>query len=722
MKFFYKKFLTFVLVLGLLFSSTHFAHAQAFQTGGSYQAGANGTANIQGVGAVLAGCLAQFLATLIGNQASENLGGAISLEVRVSDAGTRSTNKWQAVKEQCLDQTVRVITLKVIDKITFTTVEWINNGFQFNDGKGWIDNLSRSLDDLAKGEIESIKGTIFAYPANYPFGKVVLESLLGAVQRSFAANARYSLNQVVLHGQGEQFWGNFTVGGWAGYTALFNPSNNPFGNRFLVANEIARRTRGTQVSAAIRLREEVIASGGFIGDKTCLVTGTGQPVETGPEHEYLPFDHPFHIEPGGPIPQAVVDDLSNTPNLTAEDIEEITQNLRLRSVCKQWKTRTPGKIAAETLTDALGSPLRQLELADELNENIGLIFDALLLQLVNQGIESLTGDDPNTNVLAAQVQGLNPGSASTQVTATDFLDGAPGTLGFIQIQQDYLTQAQASLALVTQVISKINELDYCVPGPNPRWFIDSSTAFENALLSVPPAPDPNTADEYYRDRILSLAGFEINPTGNVDDHTEFISYMQFVFNNYVNAILNRYSPDQAPPSSRPQLVGLYNDLSTYQSEQTQLIQAINDLNDLIPDLQSILTNLQNTQGPAQQPYLQQLQQILNSGVNSFSEQDLLDLQARAVVYVDQINLAGVLIQSCINETTSGNYQQDRRFRIAHPGQPFTNPNPNLPNADTSFLLNPTLTFGNGIDVTSFGVSLQSGSGLGAFQNTLQYAY
>lgn len=726
MKFFYKKFLTFVLVLGLLFSSTHFAYAQSFQTGGSYQAGAGAVSNLQGVGAVLAGCVAQFIATLVGNQASENLAGAVTLEVRVSDAGTRSTNKWQAVKEQCLDQAVRVITLKVIDQITFTTVEWINNGFKFNEGKGWIDNFGNSLDKIAKGEIEQIKNTLtYAFPGDYPFGKVVLQSVLGAFQRSFAANARYSLNKVVLHGQGEQFWGNFTVGGWAGYTALFQPSNNPFGSRFLVANEIARRTKGTQVSAAIRLREEVIASGGFIGDKQCIKTATELPVETGPEHEYLPYDHPFHIEEGGPIPQAVIDDLANTPNLTAEDIEDITQNLRLRSICKEWRTRTPGIIAADFVQNALGSHLRVLELGDEVNENIGLIFDALILQITDGiagGLESLIGTDPDTNVLAAQVQGLNPGAASTQVSATDFLSGTGNALGFIQIQQDYLTQAQASLALVTQVISKINELDYCVPGPNPRWFIDSSTAFENALLSVAPAPDPNTADDYYRNRIFSLAGFEINPTSNIDDHTEFISYMQFVFNNYVNAILNRYSPDQAPPSSRPQLVGMYNDLPTYQSEQTQLIQAINDLNDIIPDLQSILTNLQNTQGAAQAPYLQQLQQILNSGVSSFSEQDLLDLQARAVVYVDQINLAGVLIQSCINETTAGNYQQDRKYRIAHPGQPFTNPNPNLPNPDTSFLINPTLTFGNGIDVTSFGVSLQSGSGLGTFQNTLQYAY
>ena len=48
--------------------------------------------------------------------------------------------------------------------------------------------------------------------------------------------------------------------------------------------------------------------------------------------------------------------------------------------------------------------------------------------------------------------------------------------GVIQIQNDYIVAAKELLAILPNVMPKIGELDYCIPGPNPNWRANSSEA------------------------------------------------------------------------------------------------------------------------------------------------------------------------------------------------------------------------------------------------------
>ncbi len=48
--------------------------------------------------------------------------------------------------------------------------------------------------------------------------------------------------------------------------------------------------------------------------------------------------------------------------------------------------------------------------------------------------------------------------------------------GVIQIQNDYIVAAKELLSILPNVMPKLGELDYCIPGPNPNWRYNSSEA------------------------------------------------------------------------------------------------------------------------------------------------------------------------------------------------------------------------------------------------------
>lgn len=49
--------------------------------------------------------------------------------------------------------------------------------------------------------------------------------------------------------------------------------------------------------------------------------------------------------------------------------------------------------------------------------------------------------------------------------------------GVIQIQKDYIVAAKEILSKLPNIMPKIGELDYCIPGPNPNWEANSGDAY-----------------------------------------------------------------------------------------------------------------------------------------------------------------------------------------------------------------------------------------------------
>lgn len=654
-------------------------------------------------------------------------------------------------KERCFDKIARYMAVKMLDKITLATVEWINSGFEGQPL--YLSEPDTFFSNIATEEINLVTGTL-TDPQNitqYPFGRQVMESILGSLQQTFYQNAQFSLNQVLAHGTYEEFSLDFSVGGWAGYTALFEPANNPFGSYLQTQDHLSRQISGTSISAGFNFQQQLSQSGGFLNQRECVVSGTGQADYIAPNGDMADY----YVPSGGPIPQAVYTAAGYDPNSNTPQTQQqaaIIDGYVLRSQCAQWKTVTPGYVAADQITTALNIPTNEILTVDELNESIGLIFDALLAQLVEQGLESLSGGDASTNVALAQVQGYTPGSTSAgieePVTTGDIITGGAIDYSLSQIQGYYIDNIAVATPLLSQLVLKIRSLDYCVPGPNPNWILYSEDALVDLIASTPvflaqpedsdnsgsieqdEVDDANDENEaHYADLIEQITGVSIVEGPNMDRFDEFVLFMENLFNAYADRMQEDFSLTQPPPSARVLLAGLFNDLAQYENDIAFMNDYLANIGQILPILSGIeaeLADLQAQNGgvldesdPAVQAQLSLYNQISDQIV---SEDDLNDLVAAIDMYNAEIPVLDTQVANCITQTDVGYPYSRQRVSYPFPYAAY----PGMPNPNTNGFL-PGVSLGNGnngsIDVSFGGVQISgNSSGLSTFETTLENVY
>jgi hypothetical protein len=668
-------------------------------------------------------------------------------------------------KEKCSDAIAHFIVMKVIDKITLATVDWINSGFAGDPF--YVEDTFGFLNNIATEEINNVTGWFTASPEGYPFGDIVMMSILGTLQQEFTENMQFSLNQVLAHGDYSEFRVNFNIGGWAGYNAFLQPNNNPFGNYLLVNEELGRRIGGTSINIAENFSRQLNQSGGFLSQRKCVMSGTGLddhiPADSDPDAN-PPYLNPntYQLIPSGgtmtgaiytSLPadfQAGLDILGGT-----DEQAEVYNNTVLRSTCKKWEVITPGSVVANQLTTNINLNNSKLVSADELNENLGLIFDALLLQLVNTGIRSFqgasNGGSSDNNVLLAQVEGLNPGDPG--VTGDGFVP-APPPLDIIQgtgevdttifdVQSQYINTANGqALPLADELIRKIRALDFCVPGPNPRWYSNGLISLQQALQGIPTPPNGSSSQEqqdYYAMQINTLTGINISPSNDMTNMGQFNSFMQNVFNKYAEKMLATYPLTSAPPTTRSVLNSLFNDMDTYSSDISIMNDIVSDINEVLPTLQAVQDALAvieantGTLDPAN-PDVQAQLSIFDSISDQLASQDEYDTLVSRIGEYQTANLViSSHLNSCIQETVvnAGSYSapnQNQTYPFAY-FDTYTQTVPpgfGLPGPDTSFL--PGVIFddvvgGNSINIQFGNIDIDSTSGdLTDFEGVLQTIY
>ena len=75
-------------------------------------------------------CIGQLLASLASGTSASKLQGAAGISVPVTDGGTTATTGNITVKEACLDALAVSMSKSVLRKITESTINWINSGFE----------------------------------------------------------------------------------------------------------------------------------------------------------------------------------------------------------------------------------------------------------------------------------------------------------------------------------------------------------------------------------------------------------------------------------------------------------------------------------------------------------------------------------------------------------------------------------------------------------------
>ena len=295
-----------------------------------------------------------------------------SSEISKDTEKNKKENKALNQKEKCLDAIAYEAAHQVLDKLTANTVNWINSGFQ---GGAFFQNPDNYFSDLAERELNYFINIIGYNNQDYPFGRRLAENLARNVRRGFEQNAKFTLQQAMRDNRSyTDFYTDFSAGGWDAWLMMTQlPQNNPVGFKIITDEELQKRFAGHYESPFNAIRESLRINGGFFNQQKCV-----DPVD----FEELDKNN-FTKE-----------DLSYVQKIayagsSSEDQKKAAREDIRKHTCLRWETRTPGNMISDGLSNALGSDFKQMELADELNESIAAIMDALIYRVVDEGLSEI---------------------------------------------------------------------------------------------------------------------------------------------------------------------------------------------------------------------------------------------------------------------------------------------------------------------------------------------
>ena len=413
------------------------------------------------------------------DEGSQAFLGAIAGSVEATRAETKSLNE----NSTCITSIGRLIAKMLLQKLTMSTVDWINNGF---DGSpSFIQDPEKFFNNIAKTEILQFDAEIKNIN---PYSKDWLKNQALAYKTKFADNARYSLNELIQQTNPDYsattFQTDFSLGGWDAWTAMTQiPANNPLGAKLMFDNEMQKRLAGTSQSVAQNTRDALQAANGFLGDQRC----------------------------------------SSDPNITQqENTRALEGDKKARRCTGVFEYVTPGKLISEAATTAINYQNNALLNVQDLNDAVASIVDALLSQfssnIFEKGFANIGNQGSDGTLYLTENSPIEPYKTQTQK------DYQPSQLSssWLQANPDFNIRTDLTQALIDEqrtysdklalqnkelmsttdgkdytigadgisnaygLMPAIYQLDYCIPGPHPGWEQDSqSTLAAVTNLIVP---------------------------------------------------------------------------------------------------------------------------------------------------------------------------------------------------------------------------------------------
>jgi len=260
-------------------------------------------------------------------------------------------------QSSCIASIGRLIAKMLLQKLTLSTVMWINSGY--NGSPSFLQDPGKFFKDIADTEILQ-----FGIEINgiNPYSRDWLKNQALAYKTKFAENARYSLEEMIAQTTPDcgidpkdgrkiscatAFSQDFSVGGWDAWTAMTQvPANNPLGAKLMFDNEIQKRLADTSQSIAKDTRDALQAANGFLGDKRCISAATGRIDNNVTEIDYI-------------------NGLKEKPPV---------------KLCSSFTYVTPGKMISDAATTAIGYQNNSLLNVEDLNDAVAAVSDAILNQ------------------------------------------------------------------------------------------------------------------------------------------------------------------------------------------------------------------------------------------------------------------------------------------------------------------------------------------------------
>src|SRR3989344_2796044 len=356
-----------------------------------------------------------------------------------------SVGTWKDLFLEIGKNLLKVIAKKALKKITESTVNWANQGFE---GKPlFLQNPDSFFTNIEHDEIKETVNEIGSDLERYPWGRgIAINKVRQARKESksttagrigvFDLNTRFNLNSPE---EIERFYSDTRVGGWDGWTAMVNnPNNNAIGFDLALSNDLQKQT------AQKTDNWEKSIQGMFLPTQEC----------------------------------------ANPEGMTREDedaLREADDSAAYEAGrCKSWKDTTHSSLVASKISSALTSGDRQTELSMALGNSLSQVFNALLNNFIDKGLSALT-----TNITSPSAPG----------TPSDKWSFGGETFGFEQndnwangpdkiiVLDEFLDEVEISIDNINNRLPHIQEaidtikdlpnksatLDSCLPGPNMHW-------------------------------------------------------------------------------------------------------------------------------------------------------------------------------------------------------------------------------------------------------------
>ena len=291
-----------------------------------------------------------------------------------STATSLSTYSMQ-LKEFVLDGLAVALTKQIIRQITASVVNWINSGFE--GSPSFISDPSSFFLDVA----DQVTGAFLAKVGGpltqlcSPFSIDIRLALAFKYRPNIPKRYTCTLNTIIKNSKNAVEGasingftaGDFKQGGWPAFVSLTTePQNNQIGAYLEADNELSIRVANAQIEKKTELNQ----GRGFLSWKECKTVPPSSQIQGSNQ--------------GTGEGTTLSED-------SAGSGESSVGNAQVSAGTKVCTTKTPGSVIEGQLQNSLGGPLRELEIADEINEIVNALFAQLVTQVLQKGLAGVSG-------------------------------------------------------------------------------------------------------------------------------------------------------------------------------------------------------------------------------------------------------------------------------------------------------------------------------------------
>lgn len=286
-----------------------------------------------------------------------------------------------------------IIAKRIMDYIVDQTVKWIQGG-----GKPkFIGNWNGFLKDVGDIAFDSVAKDLGLANLCSPFGLQLKLAFLPV--EKFSQRINCSLDQFVKNIQ--NFYVDFSVGGWEGYLVSLEPNNNLYGAMILANDEAVKRVIEQKQAAG----QEAVASKGFFGAKKCKAgSNLSGMIDEGIQHTDLDnqciIDNQQCLKSAEKLPEyeeqctkVYNSCIAGAKNSFAKSAGVVSDGSGGYCESKDLINVTPGSIAGEAVADAITSDSKW---AASIQSWTSALVNAVINRFIQKGLADMTSSETAT--------------------------------------------------------------------------------------------------------------------------------------------------------------------------------------------------------------------------------------------------------------------------------------------------------------------------------------